>query len=336
MATEMEVLSAISQLGFESLGNFFFGTWNGYAVTLRKISARIYYLDVAVRLPPDRRDLRKALAQRAKAAGLKLGGAEAVGDKRVSFTLGFSNKEASLPLLRERLDAATDALRALGIWPAASCAITGAPQPDSLCLVKVKGLLSYQPVLAAAVRESGAAAQEKAEENELNGSYALGVVGAVLGVLVGLIPNLLTIFFADMIYSLLFALVPICAMFGYKLFRGKMTGASIVIVILLSLLAVPLIPVLELVFYLVKERGFALGQAFSAIDLILRQPDVMGQLGGELVKLLAFMGLGIWVAWRFMSNQTNRSSLQNSEAQLASLRPNPAFSQQADNVYRQY
>ena len=125
-------------------------------------------------------------------------------------------------------------------------------------------------------------------------------------------------------------------MFGYKLFRGKMTGASIVIVILLSLLAVPLIPVLELVFYLVKERGFALGQAFSAIDLILRQPGVMGQLGGELVKLLAFMGLGIWVAWRFMSNQTNRSSLQNSEAQLASLRPNPAFSQQADNVYRQY
>ena len=37
MATEMDLLSAISQLGFESLGNIFFGTWKGYAITLRKL-----------------------------------------------------------------------------------------------------------------------------------------------------------------------------------------------------------------------------------------------------------------------------------------------------------
>ena len=34
-----------------------------------------------------------------------------------------------------------------------------------------------------------------------------------------------------------------------------------------------------------------------------------------------------------MSNQTNGSAMQNSEAQLASLRPNPAY--QENDAYRQ-
>ena len=192
-------------------------------------------------------------------------------------------------------------------------------------------MLNYQPVNAAALRQQGTQAREKAEENQTNGSYLLGLIGAILGTLVGLIPNLLTAVYTETIYSILFALIPICAMLGYKLLKGKMDTGSIIVVVVLSLISVPLMVVLELAFYFVRD-GFSLGFALSRSVQLLTEPGVLSELGGELVKRVLFMGLGIWVAWRFMSNQTNRSAVQNSEAQLASLRPNPAYQQAEDSM----
>ena len=120
-------------------------------------------------------------------------------------------------------------------------------------------------------------------------------------------------------------------MLGYKLLKGKMDTGSIIIVVVLSLISVPLMVVLELAFYFVRD-GFSLGFALSRSVQLLTEPGVLSELGGELVKRVLFMGLGIWVAWRFMSNQTNRSAVQNSEAQLASLRPNPAYQQAEDSM----
>lgn len=333
MATEMDVLSAINQLGLEGLGNLFYGTWKGYAVTLRKISAKTFYLDVAVRMEKVPAGLRRALGRGIKEKGMRLGGIELINKKRVVFSISFKGSDQALPRLQERLDAATSALRENGISPADTCAISGAARPDSLCLVNVNGAPCYQPVCAAVVREQSTQTREQAQENEVNGSYAMGILGAALGMLVGLIPNLLTIVLAERIYGILFALVPICAMFGYKLFKGKMGKASIAIVIVLSLLGVVLIPYLELVFYLVRDSGFTLGQAFDIARLYMTQPEFLGEISGDLLQLLLFMVIGIAIAWRYMSSQTNSSTVQSAEAQLASLRPNPAY--QEPDAYRQ-
>ena len=335
MATEMDVLSAISQLGFESLGNTFFGTWNGYAVTLRKLSARTYYVDAAVRLDKATMELRRTLARAVKEKGLKIGGTEGFTKTRISFSVSFGGKDDALPRLRERLDAITAALRDNGVAPADTCAVSGAARPDSLCLIQDRGVLSYQPVNAAAIREQGNQTREKAEANQTNGSYLLGFVGALLGMLVGLIPNVLMLTYNNSIYSLLFALVPICAMMGYKLFRGKMTTGSVVIVVVLSLVAVPLMLYLELVIFIVKDLGTALGAALPLALQYMVQPETLTDLTGDILQMFLFMGLGIWVAWRFISNQTNSSKVQNSQAQLASLRPNPAY-QQAEDAYSRF
>ena len=330
MATEMDVLSAISQLGFESLGNYFFGTWNGYAITLRKLSSRTFFVDAAVRLDKATAALRRTLAKAVKEKGVRIGGTEGYTKSRISFSVSFGGKDEALPRLRERLDAITAALRENGVTPANTCAVTGAARPDSLCLIQDRGVLSFQPVNAAAIREREAQTREKAEENQTNGSYATGIVGAALGMLVGLIPNLLTIVFTQTIYSLLFALVPICAVFGYKLFRGKMDTGSIIIVVVLSLIAVPLMLWLELAIYIIQGYGLSLGAALSEAATLITDPDVLGELGGELVKRFLFMGLGLWVAWSIMRNQTNRSAVQNSAAQMSTLRPNPACQQAGD------
>ena len=78
---------------------------------------------------------------------------------------------------------------------------------------------SYQPVHAACVHNHALTQAAKAEDNALNGSYALGGLGALLGALVGALPTVLLVVFFDRISGLLCALIPLCAYYGYKLLR---------------------------------------------------------------------------------------------------------------------
>ena len=322
MASENEIFDALQPLGFETCGEFCFGTWRGYAVALQKFTSRICYVHVAVRVDRPASFLRR-LRRATKVRGLKVGGTERAMKNEVLFSISFAKAEDVAALFSERMDVFIDALRENGIGPADTCALTGRTEPDSLCLTEANGPVSYQPVCGAAVREKNYQTQEQVRSNELSGNYALGFVGAVLGMLVGLIPNLLTIIFLEQIYGILFFLVPLAAMFGYKTFRGRMNAASVVIVILVSLLGVILIPYLEIVFYLVRDYKAPFGDALKLTAGVLFTRDSLSELRGQLLQLLLFMVLGILASLRLLKKGTNRSVISSSELQLASLRPNP-------------
>lgn len=335
MANANDVFAALADCGFETTGNLCFGTWNHYSLLLQRSTGKSLLAIVSVQIPDAWGAKRKALARALKEKGLK--GVKLAGLTKIAATFGLSYGKADnlAGFFTEALNALTASLRESGITPPDTCALTGASRPDSLCLVSLNGALSYRPVCAAAIREKGTRTREKAEENQANGSYVLGFVGALLGMLVGLIPNVLGIIYTERIYGLLFALVPLASMFGYKLFTGKMSKGSIVIVIVLSLLGVVLIPWMELAFYLVRDYGATVGEGLSYAAQYMLEPDVLSDLGGELLQLLLFMALGIWIAWRTMSGQTNNSQVMGTEAQLATLRPNPAYvsSEEAGSVY---
>ena len=318
-----ELFSTLAPLGFESEGAVCFGTWKGYAISLRAFSGKIYYATAAVRLQKIPAGLRKAINRALKEPGLKIEGAEILKKDSITISISFARAEDPAERFAERMDAFTGALRENGIAPADSCALTGAARPDSLCLAVMDGVLSYQPVCGAALKDRERQTQEKIEENRINGSYVSGLVGAVIGMLVGVALNVLGIVLTERIYALLFALVPLAAMFGYRLCFGKMSRGSIVIVILLSLLGVLLIPFAELSYYLVKEYGFALSEALGSAAAAMTDPAFLSEISGELLQLLLFMALGIWIAWRTMSSQTNSSQVRDIDTQLATLRPNP-------------
>ncbi len=327
MADVDDALTALTGLGFEPAGRFFepagrflFGGWKNYGVLLQPVGKSVWAV-FSVQIPNAWGANRKALIRALKEKDLrtvKLGGLTKIA---ASFTLSYDKADDLTGFFTEALNAAAAALRESGINPPEKCAITGAANPDSFCLTTVNGALGYRPVCAAAVRDRSAQTRERIEDNQANGSYALGFVGALLGMLVGLIPNLLSILYTDRIYGVLFALVPLAAMFGYKLFKGKMTKASIAIVIALSLLGVLLIPYLEIVIMLVKDYGAPLNEALAYTLQLFREPDVLSELGSELLQLLVFMALGIWIAWRYISGQTNGGQAFSSETQLATLRP---------------
>ena len=327
MAKENPAFSAAAACGLETNGLYCFGTWRGYAVTLRLYSGKNYYLDVAVRPGKQNAPIRKGVARSLKEKQLKRLKFTELTEKTAIFLLSFGKPESYADDLAAGLNAAVEALWANGLAPADACAVSGAPEPDSLGLTTVGDHLAFQPLNAATVRAIADKNRERVEDNQNNGNYGLGIIGALLGMLLGLIPNLLTIVFAQRIYGLLFALVPIASMLGYKLFRGRMSKGSIVIVILLSLLGVPLLEYLDVVVLLIREYSFALGEAFGYAFEICFDPDFLSEAGGDLAQLLLFMVIGVVFAFRFMLSQTNSSQLSFDEAQLASLRPNPARAQ---------
>ncbi len=331
MASGEEILSALSNLGFGSVGGYYYGSWRGYAVTLRRLSTKNFFADFAIRLDKVPSGLRKALAAAVKEKGMKVAGAEAITRTTASFSFAVKNQDVAMTRLTECLDAAGAALWQNGLAPAATCAISGAPNPDSLCLVPRGNLFSYQPVSAAVLRQQSVQTREKVEENQVNGSYGLGAVGAFLGMLVGLIPSLLLLVSTNYISAWLFALVPVCSMIGYKLFKGKMGKASIAIVVVISLLAALLLPYMEMVVYFTREANFPLGQAFGIAMSYMTHPDFLKSVTASLLQILLFMGLGIVIAWGYMSKQTNGSAVQTLDAQLGTLRPNPAFQAQDDS-----
>ena len=106
-----------------------------------------------------------------------------------------------------------------------------------------------------------------------------------------------------------------------------MSRGSVVIVVVLSLFGVLVMEYLEFVIYLVKDHEFFLGEAMSLAGQFMLDPQMYAEVGGELLQMLLFMALGIWIAWRYMSGQTNSSKVTDTEAQLASLRRNPTYAQ---------
>ena len=316
----------LAPLGFTALDqNNCVGAWNNYAVTLRRYSGSLYWIFVAIRIPARSKELKKTLKTALRA---KLGKRAGVANVMPNFFQGqlrFNHVENELPEITTFLDTVTAALRENGVGPADTCAVTGAANPDSLCLLDRPGFVGFQPVCASAVRREGYETQAKVEENENNGSYLTGTIGALLGMLVGVGVNLLTLVFLKRFYVMLFALVPVAAMLGYKLFKGKTDKLSIVIVIVLSVVAVPLMEFLTLVFSVMREYSAPFGEVLSWAAEVFFEPEVTKESVPEMLKMLLFMALGVFVAWSYMARQTNSAQTKGVQALLESMRPNPNY-----------
>ena len=314
MATNQAVSTALARLGIGAVGQVYIGVWDGYAVTVRH-GAPYYYLDFAAR--PDRKDraLPKTLRSDLKARLPKtILGCVNRGD-HLKCTITLEKKTPYADQFSAALDAIAQALRSRDVLPAQTCAVCGREHPDSLCLIG-----GYQPVHAACVNTMTETTKQAAEENERKGSYLTGFIGGVLGVLVGLVPSLLSILLFDRIYTVLFALVPLCAMWGYRKLNGKRSSASIVIIIILSLAGVVLLEFLAVTISFKQELGMTLLPAMRyTLNYLFSSVGVGVMLQESLAELL-FMAIGIFIAWRFLAH-TNHSAVTQANAIRHSLHP---------------
>ncbi len=327
---DSELSAALAPYGFAQKGQVSYGSWKNYGTAVYKYLLNSYYCSLAIRPDKITAAVKKAVKQTLKQSGKKYRLIRL--DKQAAlFMVTISGKGNLAQELPAALNLLTDALRAAGIGPADTCLKSGQPYPDSLCLVAIGQYASCQPVRAAALREESAKVQQKTEENENNGSYLFGLIGAILGMLVGVAANILVAFATERIFALLFALIPFAAMFGYKLFKGKLSKASLVIVVALCLVALALMPFVQTVIGVqqtVKKefgRTLPLGDAIEVARKVMTQKGFLKEISGDLVKYVIFMALGLWIAWNYIRRQTNAGQLGAEKALLDTLCPNPMY-----------
>ena len=327
---ENKYFTALAQYGFQPAGqNFCVGTWRNYAVALQNYSAKAAFLYVAIRVAKEQtKELRNALKTALKASVGKNIAVYAIHPNFAQFSVKLGKAETAAQEFAALVEPVTAALWETGVAPANTCALTQAANPDSLCLLSAPGYIGYQPVCAASVRKEDYALQEKTEENENNGSYGTGLAGALLGALAGIAVNLLTMVFLHFMSAWLFALIPVFAFFGYKKLNGKTDKVALIIVIAISILSLPVMLVLELAFEVVKEYGAPFGEALRFGMESLTNTEVLSAMSKDLIFMVIFMVIGVFVGWGYMHSQLNSTKLQNSKAKLESMRSNPNYQPQ--------
>lgn len=201
---------------------------------------------------------------------------------------------------------------ALGYEPPADCALCGRPGCDSYSYYG--GV--FTTVHANCVRQNTEAQFEKVQHNENNGSYALGILGAIIGGVVGSIPNVLSVVLAERIMVLLCALIPLGAYYGYKLFRGKMNGAALASTIAVSVLLIPIIEYLTYFVLFYVEDNYLLYPGEFIEVFTLYQEEFLP----PMLQTALFVVLGVFLVFGII-RRGNKHVYADMSMTRESLRP---------------
>lgn len=307
------VRKALGQMGFESVDQICIGTWSNYAMEIRQVA---YHYAVLVAANPGKNGaslstLRKSVKEKCPKV---LQGIRIIKDA-LYFEFSLNGKTDCVEQLAKFLDAVVGSLKENGVAPMQTCGICGGDHPDAYCSVH-----SYRPVHASCVRSMKEDVSAAAEQNAEQGSYATGIIGAILGMLVGLIPNVLSIVFLERIAAILFALVPLAAMFGYRKFRGKKSVGAIVIVLILSLIGVFVLEIIVNSIYIMQEYSVGFGEAASFLLGFFFTGEGISAFIQDGLQMFLFMALGIFISWRYIF-QTNQTQIASAAKVADTLRP---------------
>ena len=205
---------------------------------------------------------------------------------------------------------------ACGVTPPSTCPICKQPG----CDVYVHYQNGYQPAHQRCLQAQMANAKQAAYKNAVSGNYALGILGGILGGLLATVPSILTIWFAETIYSLLFALIPLGVYYGYKLFGGKLDRTPLVLSIVLSVLSVYFIQIVLIIMTFILEYGAPFGEAMQLTSIVLGQMEAWTEITLNSGMAFLFAGLGIFFTWGIIS-QTMETPLKSMQQVLDTMTP---------------
>lgn len=179
------------------------------------------------------------------------------------------------------------------------CAICGMGQCDSLGCVNNNINVIHEDCIKRDV-------QKKVEDiNKKKKSLLLGTIGAILGMIVGVIPTITTILINETIYSYLVFLIPLAIFYGYKLLNGKLGNYSLIITILLSLFSVIFMQFVLCVIVLTNEWGYSFKFAFDITWQSFSDLEILVDIIKECVVEYIFVGISLFVVWSLISKTEN-------------------------------
>lgn len=309
-----EFTELVAQLGYTQYGAFFCGVTDRWPVTLYSASYGRFSVPVSLK---ECKDKLPAAKQEIKALGGKL---LTSGNNGGCLVIRFPKSKGLQGSLYTFVHHSLGALTRLGIHPLDCCPVCRNGNCDVASFLQG----SFRGTHRHCLQGKADAAATAAEENLQSGSYLTGILGAIIGMLVGTLPSLLTILFADSIYALLFALIPIGAYFGYKLFRGRMNKFALLVSILAAVFGVFLLNFELMIYYLINDYYFTFKEALGFLLEELAYGEYWLSIARDSLLEFFFAALGVLFAWRLISRTADSNA---AEAQAALRRAVPIYDQ---------
>ena len=296
----------LSENGFKIHGDIGVVSVNGYVISIKEIQ----YSNYTVTLDTDNQQVDKSVLKQVvsnckQKTGQKVSASLPNGKIAFAYIIKPNRVEKLLNYLGEF----TKELQAINIKPNANCAICGSSMCDSVSPINS---------IYTAVHENCVSQNVEHSINQLKDkktSYLLGIVGAILGTIVGVLPSVLTIMWAETIYAVLFILIPIAIIGGYKLFKGKLGIFSLILTIVLSLCSVLLMQFLTILITIMTEYGFDISTAIEFTMLTFQDMETLMYVFENSIMEYVFIGVGIFATWGQIS--TSEKSMQENASSIA-------------------
>lgn len=282
--------------GFKVTGELACGVEEKYPVSISLRNRML--LEVRFSVPTNNwKTYRKELTRALKGVG-----ASTLCDKNNLIVNINTNNVTFAERYQDAIHKTIEILRENNVAPITQCAVCAQENCDTLMFHN--GL--YRPLHDRCCEQLVEKVTHSVEKNDLKGNYFLGFIGAFLGAIVGAIPTILSIMFAEKIYAMLFALIPMAIYFGYKLFRGKLNTAALIITIVLSIASVYFIEIILLVIAFVTEYGVSVTDSIQISMFALTDAETWALMTEDSISSFLFIILGIWISWSYIS-RTNKT-----------------------------
>jgi hypothetical protein len=203
--------------------------------------------------------------------------------------------------LTDLLKAYAAGFRNAGLRQSTSCAVCNQILPEEDVVWKVFNGYYVQMHDSCADKMIAKVTQEVALEQKRWYLLPLSLIFAFLGGIVGLIPAVIALFSVGYYVGLLYALVPLAAIAGYKLGKAPKNALMIVSVIVITL-------VLSAGFVLVTYAMSAAYMDLTFAEAMQSDAEFAASFQSNFTTSLIFGALGVWIAWRGIS-KTSRGKL---------------------------
>lgn len=210
-------LNPLKEEQFRVLGEEAYGVRNGYPVAVTLVSRKKAQVHLTVDIPllPEQMH---AIQQEGSRQGLLL---------RCDHRQVFYEWKGPRDELLHGVDTTIGILQANRILPPQRCAICGEDAPNGAMLWGKH----YDMVHSSCASQQ----RQNTERRERPSSFGKGVIGALLGAVVGIIPTILIAVLFQSIYGMLLMLFPVCSAYGYFKMGGRRDKKAMLICTLCSI-----------------------------------------------------------------------------------------------------
>lgn len=161
---------------------------------------------------------------------------------------------------------------------------------------------SYVPSHEACLGREINKVKESIRLEDTRSNYLIvSIIFSMIGAVIGIIPMVLGVFYMDTYYALFYALIPVGAFYGYKLGKAPMKNYMLYLIIIISVIVVV---VFQFLYWSIIAMSFDL-----TLAQVLRSVDGRNGFLRDLMISLVFLGIGIYLSWRYISN-TNANKLK--------------------------